>query len=265
MSTDDQRELHRRAIHEAGHAVAAHADERRIVRVSIDEGAKRKGCCEYHPLPWDTPVPEHGALPESRRTPDILDCLQAAAAIRMAGWCAEEMEAERNGGITLCPGEWKGDQDAVALIAHHATDPIAGDGGLERLWRFYDDCQARVWRLLEERWCAVEALVDKLMVHGSIHGKQAKQIIENALEENALEAGPRQADFPRPAIRVEEIADSIRHRASELRAWLDEVAAGVAATPLGYSWPDLQARACQAVELLRLLDVLHRAQDVPSE
>ena len=165
--------LERTAYHEAGHAVAAYDQRRRISRVSIipdfEEGTL--GHCSYSQF-WKDFHPDINDDSKTRGH------IETAIICCLSGHTAEARLSGRN--------NWVGssqDRSAALGLALY----IAPGGGKE-LQHYYNWMWERTKGLLAKPfyWDAIEALAAELLQRRDIGGQKARRIIHEAIE-RALE------------------------------------------------------------------------------
>ncbi len=165
--------LERTAYHEAGHAVAAYDQRRRISRVSIipDSEEGTLGHCSYSQF-WKGFDPELNYNSKTRpRIETLIIC-------SLAGHAAEAKHSGRN--------NWVGSK-ADRLNALDMALYIASGGGKE-LQYYWNWMWERTKGLLPKPfyWDAIEALAAELLQRREIGGQKARNIIHEAVE-RALE------------------------------------------------------------------------------
>lgn len=144
------------AYHEAGHAVAALALERPVMKVSIRPDRDKLGICAFG----------KAVIRPSQ------DWLEREILIALAGMAAE---ARRTG--TYDRG---GAERDLAYVQKLAIQRAGNERQAERLER---RLLGRVEHLLEQEghWAAVEAIAAVLLVSGEMSGRQARHLFEECL------------------------------------------------------------------------------------
>ena len=143
------------AFHEAGHAVAALALDRPVVRVSIRPDRDALGICAFG----------KAVFRPSK------DWLEREVLIALAGMAAE---AKRTGAY---------DREAAGRDLRYAGKLAMQRGGERQAERLQRRMLARVENLLERpaNWAAVERIAAELLRSGEMSGRQARHLYDECV------------------------------------------------------------------------------------
>lgn len=176
--------LSQTAYHEAGHAVAAYLQRRRVLYVTIvpePENNTLGHCALRRPPGWSMPDASNDCKTRARAESQIIISLAGHAAVEaLKGRPARQKQA----------GSWADWDAAISLAANMTGSPEETEAYLNWLWARTADLIRLPWN-----WAAVHVLAYELLKQHRIGERRARAIISEAIrvagERESAESTPR--------------------------------------------------------------------------
>lgn len=168
MAQKRHSKLERTAYHEAGHALVAYVERRRLRHVSIIPDEDTQGHCLSGKPPGDF-HPDYDDGPRTRAW------LERAIAVSLGGAAAEEHLTGRHP-KSGADEDWRRAIDSASYVT----------GSIEETEAYLNWLWIRTKALLKQPWywAAVKALAAELLERRRIGERRARRIIRNAMSEH---------------------------------------------------------------------------------